>query len=180
MGWGAGLAGEGEGERADTAPSPPGPARTVLTRAKDRACAASCRAASTPDPGAPASLATAPAVTEAVNTALKGGGGGGSSTSGFLRAALQRGKAQRGQEERSSLLSGVPLRQCRLVAGGANEAREGNWAGVGDREEIQKGAVTCWKSQDELWHVRSHLFFSFDKYILSASYVPGRAVDAED
>lgn len=124
-------------------------------------------------------MATAPAVTEAVNAALKGGGGGGSSTSGFLRAALQRGKAQRYQEERSSLLGGVPLPQCRLVAGGANEAREGNWAGVGDREEIQKGAVTCWKSQDELWHVRSHLFFSFDKYILSASYVPGRAVDTE-
>lgn len=127
VGRGAGLAGEGEGERADTAPSPlPGPARTVLTRAKERACAASCRAASTPDPAAAASLATAPAVTEGVNTALKDGGGGGSGTSGFLRAALRPGKAQRGQEGRRSLLDGVRFRQCRLVARGANEGRERN------------------------------------------------------
>lgn len=133
VGRGAGLAGEGEGERADTAPSPlPGPARTVLTRAKERACAASCRAASTPDPAAAASLATAPAVTEGLNTALKdGGGGGGSGTSGFLRAALRPGKAQRGQEGRRSLLDGVRFRQCRLVARGANEGRES--ARVGDR-----------------------------------------------
>lgn len=87
---------------------PPGPARTVPTRATKRACAASCRAASTPDPAAAASSATAPVVTEAVNAALKGGGGGsGSSTSGFLRAALRPGKAQRGQEGLRSLPVGV-------------------------------------------------------------------------
>ena len=139
MGRGAGLAGEGEGERADTAPSPlPGPARTVLTRAKERACAASCRAASTPDPAAAASLATAPAVTEGLNTALKHGGGGGSGTSGFLRAALRPGKAQRGQEGRRSLLDGVRFRQCRLVARGANEGRES--ARVGDRANPDSGS----------------------------------------
>lgn len=140
MGRGAGLAGEGEGERADTAPSPlPGPARTVLTRAKERACAASCRAASTPDPAAAASLATAPAVTEGVNTALKDGGGG-SGTSGFLRVALRPGKAQRGQEGRRSLLDGVRFRQCRLVARGANEKRERNCARVGDRTNPENGS----------------------------------------
>ena len=58
------------------------------------------RALSHLDPAAAASLATAPAVTEGANTALKDGGGGGSGTSGFLRAALRPGKAQRGQEGR--------------------------------------------------------------------------------
>lgn len=56
---------------------PPGPARSVPTRATERACAASCRAASTPDPAAAASSATEPVVTQAQNTALKGGGSGG-------------------------------------------------------------------------------------------------------
>ncbi|XP_025850988.2 uncharacterized protein [Vulpes vulpes] len=55
---------------------PPGPARSVPTRATERACAASCRAASTPGPAAAASSATEPAVTQAAKTALKGGGGG--------------------------------------------------------------------------------------------------------
>ncbi|XP_041587357.1 homeobox protein Hox-D9-like [Vulpes lagopus] len=61
---------------------PPGPARSVPTRATERACAASCRAASTPGPAAAASSATEPAVTQAANTALKGGGGGGGNGGG--------------------------------------------------------------------------------------------------
>lgn len=47
-------------------------------------------------------------------------------------------------------------------------------------EQIQKTAVTCWKLQEELWHVSSFFFFfSFDKYILTASYVRGGIVNAE-
>lgn len=112
VGWGPGLAGEEEGEGGGYCTFPPGPARTVPTRATVRACAASCRAASTPDPAAATSSETAPVVTQAVNAAVKGGSGGsggssGSGTSGSWLPALGPAKAQRIQEGRRSVLGGV-------------------------------------------------------------------------
>lgn len=123
----------------------PGPARTVPARATVRACAASCRAASTPDPAAATSSVTAPVATQVANTALK---------------KLQRQQRRRRRLRNFRLLAAYPptgedaagprraplpagwgpLRQCHLVVGGANQAREGDWAGVWDTDKIQKGA----------------------------------------
>lgn len=110
VGWGPGLAGEEEGEGADTAPSPPappGPSRRVL-----RCGPAPLHAAPPPLPAAATSSETAPVVTQAVNAAVKGGSGGsggssGSGTSGSWLPALGPAKAQRIQEGRRSVLGGV-------------------------------------------------------------------------
>lgn len=118
---------------------PPGPARSVPTRATERACAASCRAASTPDPAAAASSATEPVVTQAQNTALKGGGSG--SSGGSAAAALRyfRFLAPRPPTSQGSAgprRAPLPaewgaLPQCSLVAGGTNRARDRDSSGGG-------------------------------------------------
>lgn len=121
-----GLAGAGEGERADTAPSP-GPARTVR-RAMERAYAASCRAASAPVGATAASSAATPAAPRRRTKGLKGGGGGegsgGLGTSGSSSPSLRRGKAS-GRTKKGRTLTTVRDRvpQRRPAAGGGAPIR---------------------------------------------------------
>lgn len=156
---------------------PPGPARSVPTRATERACAASCRAASTPDPAAAASSATEPVITQAANTALKGGGGGGGSCAPALPVPRDPPSDQR--RLRGAKKGAAPCWVGCVATVLSSGRRNEPGAGRGPMKSRKRQRLSGSRRKHCGAPLLTHFFFSFNKYILSACYVPGRVVDAE-